>query len=100
MLLRERQSGPSGEDRPDSGDDAAPRRLIDRVLGPDDGTDPRRRAARRGVIGVLAGALIMLIAATALAATGQAPGVLGVADQQPSAVRRLRAARTPTSAPR
>ena len=85
MLLRERQSGPSGEDRPDSGDDAAPRRLIDRVLGPDDGTDPRRRAARRGVIGVLAGALIMLIAAAALAATGQAPGVLGVADQQPSA---------------
>ena len=53
--------------------------------GPTTAPDPRRRAARRGVIGVLAGALIMLIAATALAATGQAPGVLGVADQQPSA---------------
>jgi hypothetical protein len=84
MVLRERQSGPSGEGRPD-GDDAAHGRWLDRVLGPDDGTDPRRRAARRGVIGVLAGALIMLIAATALAATGQGGAVFGVADQQPSA---------------
>jgi hypothetical protein len=92
MLLRERQSGPSGEDRPDGDDDhrdlyGEPRghRWYHRVLGPDDAADPRRRAARRGVIGILAGALIMLIAATALAATGQGVDVLGVADQQPSA---------------
>ncbi|PVZ09593.1 septum formation family protein [Actinomycetospora cinnamomea] len=90
MLLRERQSGPSGEDRPDGDDDAsyrAPRggRWVDRVLGRDDAADPRRRAARRGVIGVLAGALVMLVAATALAVTGQGLDVLGVADQQPSA---------------
>jgi hypothetical protein len=89
MLLRERQSGPSGEDRPD-GDDASYRgprrdRWIDRVLGRDDVADPRRRAARRGVIGVLAGALVMLVAATALAVTGEGLDVLGVADQQPSA---------------
>ncbi len=92
MLLRERQSGPSGEDRPDGDDDlrdlyGEPRghRWFDRLLGPDDAADPRRRAARRGVIGILAGALIMLIAATALAATGQGLEVLGVADQQPAA---------------
>ena len=89
MLLRERQSGPSGDDRPDGDDDAhaggSQGGWIDRVLGPDDAADPRRRAARRGVIGVLAGALIMLIAAAALAATGQDVGVFGVADQRPGA---------------
>jgi len=90
MLLRERQSGPSGEERPDGDDDLDPYderrgRWLDRLLGPDDAADPRRRAARRGVIGVLAGALIMLIAATALAASGQGLDVLGVADQQSSA---------------
>ncbi|HSK61931.1 MAG TPA: septum formation family protein, partial [Actinomycetospora sp.] len=92
MLLRERQSGPSGEDRPDGDDDLRDlygerrgHRWFDRVLGPDDAADPRRRAARRGVIGILAGAVIMLVAATALAATGQGLDVLGVADQRPSA---------------
>lgn len=91
MLLREHQSGPSGEDRPDGDDDAdlaagephgrsrGVDRLLDRVLGHDDARDPRRRAARRGVIGVLAGALVMLVAAAALAATGQGPEVLGLA---------------------
>ncbi|MDD7942668.1 septum formation family protein [Actinomycetospora lutea] len=53
-------------------------RWLDRVLGPDDAADPRRRAARRGVVGVLVGAVIMLVAATALAATGSGPDVLGL----------------------
>jgi hypothetical protein len=84
MLLRERQSGPPGEGRPD-GDDTEPAtaagmdRWLDRVLGRDDARDPRRRAARRGVIGVLVGALVMLVAAAALAATGSGPTVLGLA---------------------
>ncbi|MEJ2863301.1 septum formation family protein [Actinomycetospora flava] len=82
MLLRERQSGPSGDGGPDGeynadGDARGVDRWLDRVLGADDAADPRRRAARRGVVGVLAGALIMLIAATALAATGSGPEVLG-----------------------
>ncbi|GAA4919079.1 putative regulator of septum formation [Actinomycetospora succinea] len=84
MQLRERQSGPSGDGGPDGeynadGDARGMDRWLDRVLGADDAADPRRRAARRGVIGVLAGALIMLIAATALAATGSGPDVLGLA---------------------
>ncbi|MHC1561900.1 septum formation family protein [Actinomycetospora sp. C-140] len=93
MLLRERQSGPSGEGRPDGDDDTAfaaagssrVDRWLDRVLGHDDARDPRRRAARRGVIGVLAGALVMLVAATALAATGSGPDVLGLSGQQAGA---------------
>ncbi|MDD7966313.1 septum formation family protein [Actinomycetospora lemnae] len=84
MLLRERQSGPSGEGRPD-GDEHGPGgrgvdRWLDRVLGADDGRDPRRRAMRRGVVGILAGALVMLVAATALAVTGSGPDVLGLAN--------------------
>ncbi|MEJ2886672.1 septum formation family protein [Actinomycetospora aeridis] len=85
MLLRERQSGPAGDGGPDGDDNATDRdargmdRWLDRVLGADDSRDPRRRAFRRGVVGVLAGALIMLIAATALAATGSGPDVLGLA---------------------
>jgi hypothetical protein len=55
-------------------------RWLDRVLGHDDAGDPRRRAARRGVVGVLVGALVMLVAAVAFAATGQGPGVLGIVD--------------------
>lgn len=41
-------------------------------------SDPRRRAARRGVVGALAGALIMLVAASALAVSGRDTGVLGL----------------------
>jgi hypothetical protein len=85
MLLRERRSGPPAEGRPDGDDDgpatdaAGIDRWLDRVLGHDDARDPRRRAARRGVVGVLVGALVMLVAATALAATGTGPSVLGLA---------------------
>jgi hypothetical protein len=88
MLLRERQSGPAGDGGPDGDDNATNQatdrdargmdRWLDRVLGADDASDPRRRAFRRGVVGVLAGALIMLVAATALAATGSGPDVLGL----------------------
>ncbi len=62
MVLRERQSEPS----------------------PDDpgAADPRRRAARRGVVGVLAGALIMLVAASAFAMSGQNLDVLGLSGTQ------------------
>lgn len=82
MQLREqsgpaRGGGPDGDDGPD-GDAPGGGRWLDRVLGPDDAADPRRRAARRGVVGVLVGAVIMLVAATALAATGSGPAVLGL----------------------
>ena len=73
MLVRERQSGPSGGDGPDGHDSDGAHDAI--------AADPRRRAARRGVIGVLAGALIMLVAAAALAATGQDVGALGLSGQ-------------------
>lgn len=43
------------------------------------GSRTRRLAARRGVVGALVGALLMLVAATALAATGADLGVLGLA---------------------
>lgn len=67
MLVRERQS--SGGGRRDDNDPDAARRLL----------------ARRGVVGVLVGALIMLLAATALAATGTNLGFLGLAsDERPS----------------
>ncbi|MFC5141837.1 septum formation family protein [Actinomycetospora rhizophila] len=80
MQLRERQSGPAGPDDDNTDRDArGVDRWLDRVLGPDDAADPRRRAARRGVVGVLVGAVIMLVAATALAATGTGPDVLGIA---------------------
>ena len=59
MLVRERQSAEGDDDS-----SAEP--------------DPRRRAARRGVIGALAGALIMLVAASALAASGQSVPFLGL----------------------
>lgn len=61
MLVRERQSA-------DDGAASEP--------------DPRRRAARRGVIGALAGALIMLVAASALAATGQDVPFLGLSSDR------------------
>lgn len=63
MLVRERQS--AGSDDASSGD-----------------LDPRRRAARRGVIGALAGALVMLVAATALAANGVSVPFLGLASDR------------------
>ena len=67
MLVRERQS--SGRGRDDDNDPDAARRLL----------------ARRGVLGVLVGALIMLLAATALAASGTNLGFLGLAsDERPS----------------
>ena len=42
----------------------------------------RRSAARRGVVGVLAGALIMLLAASAFAASGNGLGFLGLAGNE------------------
>ena len=42
----------------------------------------RRSAARRGVVGVLAGALIMLLAASAFAVTGNGLGFLGLAGNE------------------
>jgi putative regulator of septum formation len=65
MVLRERPS--SGRGRSD-----------DRVADDTDGHAARRLVARRGVIGVLAGALIMLLAASAFAATGNGLGFLGL----------------------
>jgi hypothetical protein len=69
MVLRERPS--SGRRRNDG--------IRDRVTPATDGHDARRLLARRGVIGVLAGALIMLFAASAFAATGNGLGFLGLA---------------------
>ena len=66
MVLRERPS--SGRRRDD-----------DRVADDTDGHAARRLIARRGVIGVLVGALIMLLAASAFAATGNGLGFLGLA---------------------
>jgi hypothetical protein len=76
MLVGERQSGPSGGDGPDGHDSDG---AYDAIAA-----DPRRRAARRGVIGVLAGALIMLVVGAALAATGQEVGPLGLSGQSSS----------------
>jgi hypothetical protein len=69
MVLRERPS--SGRGRDD-----------DRVADDTDGHAARRLVARRGVIGVLAGALIMLLAASAFAATGNGLGFLGLAGNE------------------
>ena len=68
MVLRERPS--SGRGRSDDSHDRAP--------GDTDGHAARRLLARRGVWGVLAGALIMLLAASAFAATGNGLGFLGL----------------------
>ena len=80
MVLRERPS--SGRGRDD-----------DRVADDTDGHAARRLVARRGVIGVLAGALIMLLAAGAFAATGNGLGFLGLAGERvrvgPERPRRL-----------
>ncbi len=65
MVLRERPS--SGRRHDD-----------DRVADDTDGHAARRLVARRGVIGILAGALIMLLAASAFAATGNGLGFLGL----------------------
>jgi hypothetical protein len=72
MVLRERPS--SGRARDD-----------DRVASDTDGHAARRQMARRGVVGVLAGALIMLLAASAFAATGHGLGFLGLAGESGSA---------------
>jgi len=70
MVLRERPSSRGRGDR------------RDRVADDVDGHAARRLVARRGVIGVLAGALIMLLAANALAATGNGLGFLGLAGDE------------------
>jgi hypothetical protein len=72
MVLRERPS--SGRGRSDDSHD--------RVAADTDGHAARRLVARRGVIGVLAGALIMLLAASAFAATGNGLGFLGLAGNE------------------
>ncbi|MCD2188504.1 septum formation family protein [Actinomycetospora soli] len=66
MLVRERPSSGRGDDSGTDRDDHAGRRLI----------------ARRGVVGVLVGALVMLLAASALAATGSSLGFLGLASNE------------------
>ncbi len=72
MVLRERPSSGRGRD-----DDSH-----DRVAGDTDGYAARRLVARRGVVGILAGALIMLLAASAFAATGNGLGFLGLAGNE------------------
>jgi predicted heme/steroid binding protein len=69
MVLRERPSSRGRSDR-------------DRVADDADGHAARRLVARRGVIGILAGALIMLLAASAFAATGNGLGFLGLAGDE------------------
>lgn len=66
MLVRERPSSGGGDESDTDRDDHAGRRLI----------------ARRGVVGVLVGALVMLLAASALAATGSNLGFLGLASDE------------------
>ena len=51
-----------------------------------DGHAARRSAARRGVLGGLAGALIMLLAASAFAATGNGLGFLGLTGDESGSV--------------
>ena len=63
MLVRERQTTDPDDARPD-------------------GDGARRLAARRGVVGVLAGALIMLLAASAMAATGSDLSLFGLSSQE------------------
>jgi hypothetical protein len=70
MVLRERPSSQGRDDR------------RDRVADDADGHAARRLVARRGVIGVLAGALIMLVAASAFAATGSGLGFLELAGHE------------------
>ncbi|MCD2193287.1 septum formation family protein [Actinomycetospora endophytica] len=69
MVLRERPS--SGRGRNDDSHDRAADDTDDHAA--------RRLVARRGVVGILAGALIMLLAASAFAATGNGLGFLGLA---------------------
>jgi hypothetical protein len=63
MLVRERHTTDHDDARPD-------------------GDGARRLAARRGVVGVLAGALIMLLAASAMAAAGSDLSLFGLSSQE------------------